>query len=302
MFGINNRYEVRCGERRYECTLRGKRLDIGVDEYAALAPGDEVSFELISEEHAHGVIERRLERTTSFSRWNNKKAKEQVFAANIDRVVCVAAAKDPAFRERFVDRVLVSAEWHEITPVIVVNKVDLGLYEETVPYLAWLTHLDYQVVLCSAENGTGIDELSDALAGGRSLLIGHSGVGKSSIINRLVPEADLKVSEISRKYRKGIHTTRFGQLIDHPAGGWIVDSPGIRELEVVPQIRGNLAWLYRDFRDLILDCELPGCTHLHEPGCAVAEAVESGRLPEFRYESYGMLHEALEERFSDNYE
>ena len=295
-YGINNRYTV-CGKQReYECTLKGKILDSGADEYAALAAGDRVEFEVASDEHSLGVIQKRFDRATAFGRWNNKRNRVQVLAANIDGVVCVSSVRQPAFRARFIERVTVSAEWYEVEPIIVVNKTDLGNDEEIPEYTDWMVSLGYRVFFTSARTGEGIQELQGAIAGRRFLFVGHSGVGKTSLINRMCPDAELTVREVSRKYQKGVHTTRHSLLLERDDGGWVIDAPGIREIELVPDIEGSLAHCFPEIRAIVSECDYPGCTHLHEPGCAVIDAVEHGRLPELRYESYCILYESLEER------
>ena len=296
-YGINNIYTVHHEETEYECTLKGKQLDTGEREYAALAPGDRVDFRSVSASHNQGVIDSRLPRKSSVARWNNKKNRVQVFAANVDLVVCVSAAQDPKFRRRFVDRILTTAEWFDLETIIVLNKTDLGVPEPAIEYLSWLDHLGYQVVYCTTHKADRVHKLESLLHDRKSVIVGHSGVGKSSLINMLAPGMSLPVKPISRKYHKGVHTTRFAQVIDLPDGGWIVDAPGIREVELVPEIRGSLDMQFREMRDLRENCMMPGCSHMHEPECAVTQAVENGELPEIRYESYCMLYESLEQRF-----
>jgi ribosome biogenesis GTPase / thiamine phosphate phosphatase len=292
-YGINNRYLVTTPEDDYECTLKGKKLKTAEVEYAALAPGDRVEFQVVSELHHHGVITEALPRTSSIARWNTKRGRVQVFAANIDLVVCVASTEHPDFKPRFVDRVLVTAEWYGVEPIVVVNKIDFGMSGETKFYLKWLEAIGYRVMTCSAVRGTRVGRLAAAISGLKTVLVGHSGVGKTSLVNRLVPGADLEIGEISAKYGKGVHTTRFARLIDLPKGGWIVDVPGIREIEPVPEIGNSLSTLFREFAPYAASCSLPRCTHTHEPGCGVVDAVRSGNLPDFRYESYCLLHESL---------
>ena len=295
-FGINNRYSVYAEGELCECTLKGKRLDTGTREYTALSPGDSVEFDPLPGDRHLGVIHRRLTRKTEFARWNTKKNCSQIFAANIDLVVCVASIGEPNFRHRFIDRVLVSAEWFEIESLVVVNKADLAIDGETLEYLSSLEKAGYRVVLTSALAGTGMKSLTDQLSAHRSVMIGQSGVGKSSLINAIAPTANLKIGEISRKYGKGVHTTRFGRLIEIPENGWIVDIPGIREIELVPEIANALGECFIEFAPHIDDCRLPGCTHTHEPDCGVINAVAAGSVTAHRYESYYLLSESFSHR------
>ena len=295
-FGINNRYSVYAEGVLCECTLKGKRLDTGVREYTALSPGDSVEFTPLAGDRHHGVVVRRLERNSEFARWNTKRNCTQVFAANINLVVCVASVSEPPFRHRFIDRVLVSAEWFGVESLVVVNKADLPIEGETLQYLASLEGAGYRVLLTSALTGTGIETLGKQLAARRCVMVGQSGVGKSSLINVLVPDANLKVAEISRKYGKGVHTTRFGRLIATPDEGWIVDIPGIREIELVPEIANVLGECFIEFAPYIDDCRLPDCTHTHEPECGVIDAVAEGSVAAGRYESYYTLSEAFSHR------
>ena len=299
-YGISNRYTVESEGKLIECTLKGKQLSTDTDEYSALAPGDLVEFEVASELHGLGVVHQRLPRNGTFGRWNKKRNRVQVFAANIDQVVCVCSAAAPPFHPRFVDRVLVTADWYKLPAIVIMNKRDLGVADESFAYLSWLSQLGYRVKRCSASSGNGMRSIAKMLTGHRSVLVGQSGVGKSTILNSVVPELDLKVGEISKKYDRGVHTTRFGQLIDLPHGGWVVDVPGIREIELVPGAGNELDSHFWDIAALAGECRLPRCSHLHEPDCAVIEAAESGALPFQRYESYGMLRREVSDSPAPN--
>lgn len=208
---------------------------------------------------------------------------EIVIAANMDVLLIVAATREPPLRHGLIDRFLIIAERGELEPVLVVNKIDLGHPDEKV--LADFQALEIRIVLCSAETGEGIDELREALTGRRSVLAGASGVGKSTLINALVPGADVVTRAVRTKDQRGRHTTTTATVYELPRGGILVDTPGIRELGIPLQAH-EIGWYFPEFETLADHCRFNDCTHTHEPGCAVVEAVERGEIPPRRYDSY----------------
>lgn len=291
LYGINNIFTVAAGDRQYDCILKGKVLKGTGKSYAPLAPGDTVEIEIA--ETGFSRIESRLERDSEFTRWNRKKKAPQTLAANADLVACICSPDEPPFRPRFIDRVHVSAEIEELPLLIVLNKADLGSNRDTDRRLKVFKKLGCDVVRCSAVTGKGIRRLKAKLSGRKTVFCGQSGVGKTSILNLLIPEADRAVGAISEKYNRGTHTTRFGILLPYHSGGWIVDTPGIREFEITDIERADLSFYFPEMVPLLPECSVPGCTHDHEPDCAVEKALDAGRIHPDRFESYLRLLDSL---------
>ena len=267
-----------------------------------VAVGDRVEFRLKASETemAEGVISLVGARRTALVRRrevrrNRSKEKEQVIVANIDQLVLITSFDDPPFNSRLVDRYLVFAESEKLPLLIVVNKIDLddeGMVEED---LEVYRALGCNICLVSAEDGRGIEELRELLRDRVSAFSGHSGVGKSTIINLLVGREELRTAETSCKTGKGVHTTTSSAMFPLPGGGYVIDTPGIREFNLSGITRENLRFYYTEFLRFMPECAFSSCTHTVEPGCAVIAAVESEAIAPERYESYLALLDSLEE-------
>lgn len=227
----------------------------------------------------------------------DRRGEARVVAANIDQLLIITAAK-PALNTRLVDRYLVAAEISGITPVIVFNKIDLpdnikmsDLQEQLSVYSA----LGYRLVFTSAKQASGIDDLQDILADKISVFVGQSGVGKSSLINALLPESPAKVGDISDSTQKGRHTTTLARLYHLPSGGDLIDSPGIREFGLWQVTLEQAAEGFIEFRPWLGQCRFRDCLHEDEPGCSIRTAVEQGAISVQRWESYRRIIESLRE-------
>ena len=276
----------------------------------ALAVGDQVTVVLTRGEHlsgdqeadkdrADGAIISRRPRETALSRpqvvggrrgRREDEPFERVIAANMEVLLIVAAVREPPFRPALVDRYCIVAERGEMAPVVAFNKIDLGEPDEE--YVEELASGDIAVFRCSALTGEGLDELVAALEGRRSVLAGASGVGKSALINAIVPGADLAVQRIRTKDQRGRHTTAAATVHELPGGGLIVDTPGVRELALEMDAT-ELPWYFPEMAALAGQCRFNNCTHSHEPVCAVRQAVEAGEIPPRRYRSYLRILETL---------
>lgn len=290
LWGVNNIYTVLEGERSVECRIKGKILKDAVGAYNPLAPGDRVDFSI--NDDGSGSILSRFERRNAFIRFNKKRRAPQTVAANVDLVVCVCSPANPPFRPRFIDRVTVAALGIPI--LILVNKIDLGMDETVARRLAVFSELGFGVESCSAKSGAGLDRLREAIDGKQTVFVGQSGVGKSTVLNALAPGAGQKVGEVSTKYDRGRHTTTFGVVVPWD-GGTIIDTPGIREIEIAGIDRRDLMFYFPEFEPYIPECRLRNCRHVHEPGCAVERAVEQGDIHPDRFESYERIYDALPE-------
>jgi len=283
--GMNNIFTVQSEAELVECRIKGKVLHGRRDAYNPLAPGDEVDFDFEPGSAGRGYILSRFERTNGFYRWNKKRRAVQIIAANIDLCVCLLSTKSPPFRPRFADRVGIMAELESIPFMPVCNKTDLGITGETKKRLNAFQRAGYEYLLCSAETGGGLRKLRAALEGKRTMFIGQSGVGKTTLLNILIPGLDQKTADISSKYNRGKHTTVFSSLFA-AENFEIVDTPGIREIEVCGIGSPELDRYFPEFRPFSGRCRFPSCLHDEEPECAVRAAVEEGEIYPDRYESY----------------
>ena len=275
------------------CKLRGK-LKKGQKNTDIVAIGDLVEFEILPD--GSGIIEAVLPRSNELIRMTTgiKIEYRQVLIANMDQVLLVFACTHPEPRLRMLDRFLVVCEKQKITPIIVVNKTDLMGEAEARELFRDYEPLGYRTVFVSAENGTGIEEVWELLTNRISGLVGPSGVGKSSIINRIDPTLDLRTNEISDYNEKGRHTTVVREMFPLKDGGFVADLPGLKTLALWDIEPEELDGYFPELRELVKDCYYSDCTHDEtEIGCAVHQAVAEGRVSRERYESY------LRMRFGD---
>lgn len=257
-----------------------------------VAVGDQVRF--VDEHDGRGLILEVLPRRSRLSRLAaGAKPLEQVMVANLDQVVAVMAAAQPEPKWNLLDRYLVSAESLGLNALIVIAKLDLlGDSRELLAEVANYRRLGYPVLLTSAVDGTGLEKLKSLLQGRISVLVGKSGVGKSSLLNALQPGLGLRVNAVSQVTGKGRHTTTHLEMFPLEFGGWIVDTPGMREFGPWEVDGEGLALNFPEMRSLVGTCKFGlDCRHEHEPGCAVIKAVANGRVSERRYQSYLKLLE-----------
>ena len=285
---------------RTVCKIRGK-LKKTSKNTDIIAVGDRVDFQILPD--GSGIIEAVLPRTNELNRMTSGVRFEyrQVLIANMDQVLLVFACIRPEPRLRMLDRFLVVCEKQQIHPVIVVNKVDLLGLEQAREIFRDYEPLGYQVVYTSADNGEGIETIRDLLKNRISGLIGPSGVGKSSIINRIDPNLDLRTNEISDYNEKGRHTTVVREMFPLKDGGFVADLPGLKTLALWDIEPEELDGYFPELRDLVKDCYYSDCTHDEtEVGCAVHKAVAEGRVSRARYESYLRIRFGSEEELNEN--
>ncbi|ABY34475.1 MAG TPA: ribosome small subunit-dependent GTPase A [Chloroflexus aurantiacus] len=280
-----------------ECRLRG-RLKKERQATDLVVIGDQV--EVMPVGNGQGAIEAVLPRRSRLARraaGPRGAYKEDVIVANVDQVLLVFSCTKPEFTPRMLDRYLVICEHSELPVVIVATKIDLVVQHAAEAMFSPYARIGYPVFYTSIVSGEGIAELRSQLAGRISVVTGKSGVGKSSLLNAIQPGLNLRTGEISERLTKGRHTTTVAELIplDLPGGGYVADTPGIREIGLWNVPERDLAWCFREFRPFLDDCYFAGCTHLHEPHCAVRAAVERGDITAARYDSYARLMESEDE-------
>ncbi len=285
-------YVVREGDTRqlYRCRLRGKFKIKGLKMSNPVAVGDQVTF--MPEMQAEGaaiITEIGPRRNYIVRRSVHKTAHAHIVGANLDQALLVVTLVSPATSFGFIDRFLVTAEAYHIPVTLLFNKADL--YDaEMLDYQQEIegmyARLGYPGELCAARTGAGVAAVDALLDGKTSLLSGHSGVGKSTLINALVPDLALKTAEISQFSDKGVHTTTFAEMLEVRPGTYLIDTPGIKELGLVEIAPADLAGYFPEMRALLGQCRYHNCQHTHEPACAVREAVDTGRIALPRYDSY----------------
>ncbi|HEV2968756.1 MAG TPA: ribosome small subunit-dependent GTPase A [Pirellulales bacterium] len=266
----------------HQCVTRRLLRTLSTDQRHVVAAGDWVYFR--SDRSGDGIIERIEPRRGVLSR--SSRGRQHIIVANVDQIVIISSAAEPYLKPNLIDRFLVTAEQHRIRAVICINKVDLVDRAGLEPLVGVYSRMGYQVLLTSTKTALGIERLRRAMAGGANVIVGQSGVGKSSLLNRIEPELNLRVATVSAESQKGRHTTTTAQLLPLSSGGYVIDTPGIRQFQLWDVIPEEVAGCYRDLRPYVSLCKFPDCTHTHETDCAVKDAVADGRLDARRYESY----------------
>ena len=266
----------------FQCATRRVLKTLATDQRHVVAAGDVVWFR--PEGSEQGIIERVEPRHGVVSR--TSRGRQHVLVANVDQLVIVTSAAEPRLKPNLIDRLLVTAEKGGIRPVICINKIDLIEPADLMPLIGVYAQLGYEVLCVSAVAGIGIDRLRARLTGAESVVSGQSGVGKSSLLNAVEPGLHLRVQTVSEETQKGRHTTSTAELIPLSFGGYVVDTPGIRQFQLWDVIPEEVAGYYRDLRPYVSRCRFPDCTHTHEAACAVKDAVADGWIDARRYESY----------------
>jgi len=274
------------------CRIRGNLFQDNASE-ARVAVGDVVVVEPDAAEDA-GWIRELQPRHSRLARRSHEGLPEQTLVANAEQLLIVAALKRPEFRHGVVDRLIVAGLDGGLTPVLVLNKADLGETQETAMIQKLYSDLGYTVLLTSATVPAGLNELRACLRQRTSVLAGHSGVGKSSLVKALYPDWEIRVGAVNQKRGKGRHTTTMAQMFRLPKGGYLVDTPGIRELEPLGVTRKTLDQHFVEFAPLQTQCRFASCSHRHEPDCAVQQGVAEGAISAVRYRSYVAFWESLE--------
>jgi ribosome biogenesis GTPase / thiamine phosphate phosphatase len=286
--------------KEYKCVIKGKILETDFKiknrkENNPLVAGDRVEFTITDNDN--GWIISRKQRINEFKRLKNSGREIQTIVANIDYLIIVDSIDNPPLRTFFIDRCIFSADYMNIPVIIVFNKIDLLKPEINEYYKnAKKTYkkLGYETIETSILTNTGIEMLKEKIKGNLVSFNGRSGVGKSSLIKAIDPKYhDIKIGEINKKYDRGVHTTTYAKVYALSSGGNIVDTPGIRELAVYIDKSDDVENYFKDFDKFRSGCKFPNCQHIDEPDCKVIEALENGKIEEFRYESYMRIRETV---------
>lgn len=282
--------QVQCDEsgQTYECSIRGVLRTLARDSRNVVVTGDRVLFQQQGDSY-QGVIERVEPRRGVLSR--SSQGREHMIVTNIDQVLIVASAAEPDLKTNLIDRYLMMAERHDVKAVICINKADLVDIVDLQQVANMYGRLGYPVVLASSVDGRGIDQLRSYLSGKQTAVSGQSGVGKSSLLNLVDEAINLDTSDVSDSSRKGTHTTRRCHLLPLSFGGWVADTPGIRQFELWDIGMEEVDGYFIEFRAFIPYCRYPSCNHTHETHCGVKDAVTAGMIHGRRYESYLRLRE-----------
>ena len=286
--------------RLYNARAKGIFKIDGITSTNPIAVGDfvEIVVEDIAEESA--IIEEIYERNNYVARVSpHNKHLHHIIASNLDQSILFATLKEPRTSQGFIDRFLVSCESHHIPAIIVFNKADLYGKKELEKFEQLneiYSSIGYKVILTSVETKKGLDEVQTLLACKSTLLSGHSGVGKSTLINYLFPQFNLRTQSVSEWSGKGLHTTTFAEMFDLDDTSQVIDTPGVREFGLVDIAKKELSHYFPEMRKLLVNCQFNNCMHINEPGCAVKKEVGVGKVSENRYVSYLTILDTMEDK------
>lgn len=288
--------------KQWNARIKGKlKIDKDISSTNPIAVGDKVLFEEEAEDGNIGTIKDIAERRNYIVRVSpHNKNQKHIVAANLDAALVMATIAEPRTSQGFIDRFLITGEAYHIPCIIVINKIDLlkpKHQEQLAHWKAMYEGAGYEVYPISATHPETVAALAERLQGITTLFSGHSGVGKSTLINQLIPGKELRTQEVSGYSGKGQHTTTFAEMFDMPGGGKIIDTPGVKEFGLIDIEKEELSQYFPEMRAVMQHCKFNNCLHINEPGCAVKEAVREGVIAEDRYVSYVMILDTIEKKW-----
>jgi ribosome biogenesis GTPase len=285
----------------FKCKIKGRFKTQGINSTNPLAVGDNVSFIVLKEEEV-GLIKTIHPRRNYLIRKATKlSSRSHIIAANIDYAILVISLSFPRTSSGFIDRFLVTAEAYHIPSILVFNKIDLNTPELQLQMDEWMEiyqKIGYACFALSAQTGKGIEPFKKMIQNKTNLFSGHSGVGKSAIVNTIQPGLRLKTADVSVSTEKGTHTTTFAEMHHIDIGGYIIDTPGIKGFGLIDFVPSEVPSYFIEFGNISQNCKFNNCSHTHEPNCAVIDAVNSGSIAQSRYNNY--LAIIKDDYFSEN--
>lgn len=289
------------GGTSVQCKVKGNFRLKGIRTTNPVAVGDHVTVLLNTDGSAY-ITEIAPRRNYIIRRASNLSKEASILAANLDSAMLVASLKHPATSTNFIDRFLATAEAYRVDATLVINKTDLLSEPDDIELLNAVRYLyrsiGYRVIGLSTVTGEGMEEVRECLNGKTTLVSGNSGVGKSTLINYLIPGLDLKTAAISDVHDQGTHTTTFSEMFQLPSGGWIIDTPGVRGFGTIEMAPGEVSHYFPEIFRTSAGCRFGDCTHTHEPGCAVLRAIENHEIAQSRYNSYlSILNDSDESKY-----
>ncbi|MDQ6812763.1 MAG: ribosome small subunit-dependent GTPase A [Bacteroidota bacterium] len=284
----------------FNARIKGVMKISGLTSTNPIAVGDWVEMDLENKLESTATITTIYDRKNYIARVSpHNKNQHHIIASNLDQSFLFATIKDPKTSQGFIDRFLVSSESFHVPAVIIFNKADIYRQKELDKFEEMkdmYQTIGYKVLLASVVNNTGVVEVKELLKDQTTLLSGHSGVGKSSLINAIFPELKLRTKEVSEWSGKGMHTTTFAEMFDLPLGGKVIDTPGLREFGLTDITKQELAHYFPEMKLRMNDCQFNNCIHTNEPGCAIKEAVNAGDIHVGRYVSYMTILDTIEDK------
>lgn len=286
--------------KTYNARIKGRFKLEDITSTNPVTVGDEIDIASEGGDSNNVIITGISERRNYINRQSpSNKYQHHIIAANIDQALLICTLREPRTSQGFIDRFLVASEAYHVPAILLFNKKDLYRKKETLLYESWKAMYEaigYKTILMSVEKNEGFEEAEAILHDRTTLISGHSGVGKSSFINAIIPSSGLKTQEVSGWSGKGLHTTTFAEMYDLPEGGRIIDTPGIREFGLVDISRQELSHYFPEMRPLINECQFNNCLHVNEPGCAVKSAVENETIHIDRYISYCKILDSINDK------
>ena len=288
--------------RIWKARIKGKlKIDEDISSTNPIAVGDVVEFEEEAKEERIGTISEIRDRNNYIIRLSpHNRNQKHIVAANLDLALVVVTIAEPRTSPGFIDRFLLTAEAYHVPAIIVINKMDILKPKHMEKLAHWREmygKAGYDIYTTVAREHDSVAELEELLKGKTTLFSGHSGVGKSTLINQLIPDLQLKTTEVSDWSGKGQHTTTFAEMFDLPNGGRIIDTPGVKEFGLVDIEKEELSHYFPEMRRVLNDCKFNNCLHLNEPGCAVLQAIADKEMAEERYNSYVTIMDTIEDKW-----